>query len=129
MKKATKLFLMLLVMASMLTITSCNKDKKLPEKITVSGQVTYENGDAAEGVAVEVVSSYLMAIPTPVDLPVYTNEEGRYLVEFEPKEDLTYSIRFNVTMDDCQYSYQDDLTKWEANQVCDAVLKKNEDNN
>jgi hypothetical protein len=127
MKKTTKLFLILLVMASMLTITSCNKDKKLPEKITVNGQVTYENGDAAEGVAVEVISSYLMAIPTPVDLPVYTNQDGRYIVEFEPQESLTYSIRFNVTKDGCQYYYQDALTKWEANQVCDVVLKKAEE--
>ena len=127
MKKTTKLFLILLVMASMLTIASCNKDKKLPEKITVSGQVTYENGDAAEGVAVEVISSYLMAIPTPVDLPVYTNQDGRYIVEFEPKESLTYSIRFNVIKDSCQYYYQDTLTKWEANQVCDVVLKKAEE--
>ena len=114
-------------MASMLTITSCNKDKKLPEKITVNGQVTYENGDAAEGVAVEVISSYLMAIPTPVDLPVYTNQDGRYIVEFEPQESLTYSIRFNVTKDGCQYYYHDALTKWEANQVCDVVLKKAEE--
>ena len=74
---------MLLVVAGMLTLTSCNKEKKLPEKITVSGQVTYENGDAAEGVAVEVISSYLMAIPTPVDMPVSTDENGHYTYEFK----------------------------------------------
>ena len=124
MKTTTKILLMLLVVAGMLTLTSCNKEKKLPEKITVSGQVTYENGDAAEGVAVEVISSYLMAIPTPVDMPVYTDENGHYIYEFKPDENLTYTIRFQVSIDGDQYSYKEALTKWEAEQVCNAVLKK-----
>ena len=124
MKTTPKILLMLLVVAGMLTLTSCNKEKKLPEKITVSGQVTYENGDAAEGVAVEVISSYLMAIPTPVDMPVYTDENGHYIYEFKPDENLTYTIRFQVSIDGDQYSYKEALTKWEAEQVCNAVLKK-----
>ena len=127
MKTTTKILLMLLVVAGMLTLTSCNKEKKLPEKITVSGQVTYENGDAAEGVTVEVVSDYLMAIPTPVDVPVYTDENGHYTYEFKPSEDLTYTVNFRVTKDGDQYYYQEALTKWEAEQVCNAVLKKVEE--
>ena len=115
---------MLLVAAGLLTFSSCNKEKKLPEKITVSGQVTYESGDVAEGVAVQVVSSYLLAIPTPVDEPVYTNEDGYYTVEFQPKKDLTYSVDFHITKEDYEYHCLDALTKWEAEQVCDVVLKK-----
>ena len=127
MKTTTKILLMLLVVAGMLTLTSCNKEKKLPEKITVSGQVTYENGDVAEGVTVEVVSSDLMVIPTPVDMPVYTDENGRYIYEFKPDENLTYTINFRITKDGDQYSYSEALTKWEAEQVCNAVLKKVEE--
>ena len=126
MKTTTKLLMMLLVVAGMLTFSSCNKDK-LPEKITVSGQVTFENGDVAEGVAVQVVSSYFLSVPTPVDEPVYTNENGRYTVEFEPKKDLTYGVDFQVTKDGYQYYYLDALTVWEAEQVCDVVLKKTEE--
>ena len=127
MKTTTKILLMLLVVAGMLTLTSCNKEKKLPEKITVSGQVTYENGDVAEGVTVEVVSSDLMVIPTPVDMPVYTDENGRYSYEFKPIENLTYTVRFQINKDGDQYHYQEALTKWEAEQVCNAVLKKVEE--
>lgn len=119
--------LMLLMAAGMMTFTSCNKEKQLPEKITVSGQVTYENGDVAEGVAVQVVSSYLLAIPTPVDEPVYTNENGNYTVEFQPKKDLTYGVEFHITREGYEYHYLDALTKWEAEQVCDVVLKKTEE--
>ena len=124
MKATTKLFLMLLVGASILTFTSCKKDKKIPEKITVTGQVNYENGDNAEGVAVQVVSSYIMAIPTPVDEPVYTNENGHYTVEFEPHKDLTYHVKFHIIKDGYSYNAYNALTLWEAEQVCNAVLEK-----
>ena len=127
MKTAMKVMLMLLVVAGMFALTSCNEEKQLPEKITVSGQVTYENGDVAEGVTVEVVSSDLMVIPTPVDMPVYTDENGRYSYEFKPIENLTYTVRFQINKDGDQYHYQEALTKWEAEQVCNAVLKKVEE--
>ena len=118
---------MLLVVAGMFALTSCNKEKKIPEKITVSGQVTYENGNAAEGVTVEVVSDYLMAIPTPVDVPVYTDENGHYTYEFKPNKDLTYGILFRINKDGDQYSQQEALTKWEVEQVCNVVLMKIEE--
>ena len=127
MKTTSKILLILLVVAGMFALTSCNEEKQLPEKITVSGQVTYENGDLAEGVTVEVVSSDLMVIPTPVDMPVYTDENGHYTYEFKPNENLTYTVRFQINKDGDQYSYQEALTKWEAEQVCNAVLKKVEE--
>ena len=123
MKTTTRILLMLLVVAGMFALTSCNEEKQLPEKITVSGQATYENDDVAEGVTVEVVSSDLMVIPSPVNMPVYTDENGRYTYEFKPNENLTYTINFRITKDGDQYSYSEALTKWEAEQVCNAVLK------
>ncbi len=62
MKTTMKLMLMLLVAAGMLTFTSCKKEKVLPEKITVSGCVTYEDGQPFEGVEVQVNCNTLMGL-------------------------------------------------------------------
>ena len=70
--------LMLLVVASMLTFTSCRKVFKiLPETVTVSGQVTDENGQPFEGVSVSVSKSTFMSLIIPVT-GTKTDENGFY---------------------------------------------------
>lgn len=59
--------LMLLVVAGMVSFTSCRKVFNiLPETVTVSGQVTDENGQPFEGVGVSVSKSTFMSLIIPV---------------------------------------------------------------
>ncbi len=116
--------LMLLVVASMLTFTSCRKVFKiLPETVTVSGQVTDENGQPFEGVSVSVDKSTFMSLIIPVT-GTKTDENGFYQVEFEPDEDHTFTMRYEIDKDGCQYVAYYGVDKWKAVQEHDVVLKK-----
>ena len=126
MKTTMKLMLMLLVAAGMLTFSSCKKEKEqkqLPETITVSGQVTDENGQPFENVSVYVDESSFMMIAIPV-ANTHTDENGLYQIEFSPKGGQSYSIEFQILKDDYQYYHDHYLDPWEAEQEYDAVLKK-----
>ena len=124
MKTTMKLMLMLLVAAGMLTFTSCKKEKVLPEKITVSGCVTYEDGQPFEGVEVQVYSNTFMGPSMPVGEAVYTDENGHYEVEFKPNKDYTYRVNYQILKDGHQYYHNFSLTKWEAVQEHDVVWEK-----
>lgn len=123
-----KVMLMLLVAAGMTTFSSCKKDepKQLPEKITVSGQVTNEDEQPLEGVSVYVYESSFMMIAIPV-ANTKTDENGLYQIEFSPREGQSYRLTFEIKKDDYQYSHKHYLDSWEAEQVCDVVLKKTEE--
>ena len=124
MKTTMKLMLMLLVAAGMLTFTSCQKEKVLPEKITVRGCVTYEDGQPFEGVEVQVYSNTFMGPSMPVGEAVYTDENGHYEVEFKPNKDYTYRVNYQILKDGHQYYHNFSLTKWEAVQEHDVVWEK-----
>ena len=116
--------LMLLVAASMLTFTSCRKVFNiLPETVTVSGQVTDENGQPFEGVGVSVSKSTFMSLIIPVT-GTTTDENGFYQVEFEPDEDHTFTMRYEIDKDGYQYVAYYGVDKWKAVQEHDVVLKK-----
>ena len=125
MKTTMKLMLMLLVVAAgMFTFTSCKKWFDVPEKVTVYGQVTYEDGQSAEGAIVSVKESAFMSLIIPVT-STKTDENGRYELEIDnPKKDVLYSIQFKITKDGCQYSYSDSVDEYKARQEINAVLKK-----
>ena len=119
--------LMLLVVAGMATFTSCTKKeqepKQLPETITVSGQVTDKDGQPFENVSVYVYESGFMVYAIPV-ANAKTDENGFYQVEYFPDERYLYSLRFEG------YGYYQSwhgLTKWDAVQEHDEVLKKNDE--
>ena len=119
-----KLMLMLLVAAGMLTFTSCKKEKMLPEKITVSGYVTYEDGQPFEDVHVSLSSSTFMGPSIPLGETIYTDELGYYEVEFKPDKDHTYRLNFQSLIDDHLYYHNYSVTKWEAVQEHDVVWEK-----
>ena len=124
MKTSIKIMLMLLVAASMVTFTSCRKVFKiLPETVTVSGQVTDENGQPFEGVSVSVSKSTFMSLIIPVT-GTTTDENGFYQVEFEPDEDHTFTMRYEIDKDGYQYVAYYGVDKWKAVQEHDVVLKK-----
>jgi len=126
MKTTMKLMLMLLVTASMLTFASCNKWKTVPEKVTVSGQVTYEDGQPAESVVVSVNESTFMSLIIPVTSTI-TDENGHYELEIDnPKKDVLYAIHFKITKDGYEYSYHGSVNEYKAHQEINVVLKKNE---
>ena len=117
------LMLMLLVAASMMTFTSCKKVFNiLPETVTVSGQVTDENGRPFEGVGVSVSKSTFMSLIIPVT-GTTTDENGFYQVEFEPDEE-TFTMRYEIDKDGCHYEAHYGVDKWKAVQEHDVVLKK-----
>ena len=124
MKTSVKIMFMLLIVASMLTFTSCRKVFKiLPETVTVSGQVTDENGQPFEGVSVSVDKSTFMSLIIPVT-GTKTDENGFYQVEFEPDEDHTFTMRYEIDKDGYQYVAYYGVDKWKAVQEHDVVLKK-----
>ena len=124
MRTSIKIMFMLLVAASMLTFTSCRKVFKiLPETVTVSGQVTDENGQPFEGVGVSVKKSTFMSLIIPVT-GTKTDENGFYQVEFEPDEDHTFTMRYEIDKDGYQYVAYYGVDKWKAVQEHDVVLKK-----
>ena len=115
--------LMLLVAASMLTFTSCRKVFKiLPETVTVSGQVTDENGQPFEGVSVSVSKSTFMSVTIPVT-GTKTDENGFYQVEFEPDEE-TFIMSYKIDKDGYHYVAYYGVDKWKAVQEHDVVLIK-----
>ena len=120
-----KLMLILLVVAaSVLTFTSCKKWFDVPEKVTVYGQVTYEDGQPAEGVGIIVKESTFMSLIIPVT-GTKTDGNGHYELEIDnPKKDVLYSIKFTITKDGCLYSYSDSVDEYKARQEINAVLKK-----
>lgn len=124
MKITTKLMLMLLVVAGMLTFTSCKKEKALPEKIIVSGYVTYEDGQPFEDVHVSLSSNTFMGASIPLGETIYTDEHGHYEIAFKPDKDHTYRLNFQSLIDGHQYYHNYSVTKWEAVQEHDVVLKK-----
>lgn len=114
---------MLLVAASMVTFTSCRKVFKiLPETVTVSGQVTDENGQPFEGVSVSVSKSTFMSVTIPVT-GTKTDENGFYQVEFEPDEE-TFTMRYTLDKDDYHYVAFYGVDNWNAVQEHDVVLIK-----
>ena len=124
MKKTLKTMALLLVAASMLTFTSCRKVFKiLPETVTVSGQVTDENGQPFEGVSVSVSKSTFMSLIIPVT-GTKTDENGFYQVEFEPDEDETFTMRYEIDKDGYHYQAYYGVDKWKAVQEHDVVLIK-----
>jgi len=119
-----KLILMLLIAASMVSFTSCRKVLKiLPETVTVSGQVTDENGQPFEGVSVSVSKSTFMSLIIPVT-GTKTDENGFYQVEFEPDEDETFTMRYEIDKDGYHYVAYYGVDKWKAVQEHDVVLIK-----
>ena len=118
--------LMLLVAVGISTLTSCKKEpeKQLPETITVSGYVTDINGQPFENVSVYVYESAFMTYAIPV-ANAHTDENGFYQVEYSPDERYVYKLLFEANKDGYSY-YQSwyGLTKWEAVQEHDEVLKK-----
>ena len=128
MKTTMKLMLMLLVVAGMLTFSSCKKDeqKQLPEKNTVSGQVTDKDGQPFENVSVYIDESSFMVYAIPV-ANTHTDENGVYQIEFSPREGQSYSIEFQTLKDDYQYYHHHSLDSWEAEQEYNVVLKKSEE--
>ena len=104
--------------------TSCRKVFKiLPETVTVSGQVTDENGQPFEGVSVSVSKSTFMSLIIPVT-GTKTDENGFYQVEFEPDEDETFTMRYEIDKDGYQYVAYYGVDKWKAVQEHDVVLIK-----
>ena len=123
MKKTLKTMALLLVAASTVTFTSCRKVFKiLPETVTVSGQVTDENGQPFEGVSVSVSKSTFMSLIIPVT-GTKTDENGFYQVEFEPDEE-TFTMRYTLDKDDYHYVAFYGVDKWKAVQEHDVVLTK-----
>ena len=123
MKKTLKTMALLLVAASMLTFTSCRKVLNiLPETVTVSGQVTDENGQPFEGVSVSVSKSTFMSLIIPVT-GTKTDENGFYQVEFEPDEE-TFIMSYKIDKDGYHYQASYGVDKWKAVQEHDVVLKK-----
>jgi hypothetical protein len=125
MKTTKRLMLMLLVVAGMVSFTSCRKVFNiLPETVTVSGQVTDENGQPFEGVGVSVSKSTFMSLIIPVT-GTKTDENGFYQVEFEP-DDETFTMRYEIDKDGHHYQAHYGVDKWKAVQEHDVVLKKTE---
>lgn len=117
--------LMLLVVAGMVSFTSCRKVFNiLPETVTVSGQVTDENGQPFEGVGVSVSKSTFMSLIIPVT-GTKTDENGFYQVEFEP-DDETFTMRYEIGKDGHHYQAHYGVDKWKAVHEHDVVLKKTE---
>ena len=124
MKTTMKLMLMLLVVAGMVTFSSCRKVFHiLPETVTVSGYVTDEAGQPVEDVAVGVTKSTLMSLIIPVT-GTKTDENGFYQVEFEPDEDETFTMRYEIDKDGYHYQAYYGVDKWKAVQEHDVVLIK-----
>ena len=124
MKTSVKIMFMLLIVASMLTFPSCRKVFNiLPETVMVSGQVTDENGQPFEDVSVSVSKSTFMSLIIPVT-GTTTDENGFYQVEFEPDEDHTFTMRYEIDKDGYQYVAYYGVDKWKAVQEHDVVLKK-----
>ena len=120
-----KLMLMLLVVASMLTFASCNKKpKQLPEKITISGQVTDNDGHFWEDVQVQMKSTTIMTPDISLGDPVYTDENGHYEIEFKPDTAHYFRINFEIVKDGYEYSHSELVDKYKAYQEINAVLKK-----
>ena len=126
MKTTMKLMLMLMVAAGMLIFTSCQKEKVLPEKTIVSGQVTDKDGQPFENVSVYIDESSFMVYAIPV-ANTHTDENGVYQIEFSPREGQSYSIEFQILKDDYQYYHHHSLDPWEAEQEYNVVLKKSEE--
>ena len=123
MKTSVKIMFMLLIVASMLTFPSCRKVFNiLPETVTVSGQVTDENGQPFEVVGVSVSKSTFMSLIIPVT-GTTTDENGFYQVEFEPDEE-TFIMSYKIDKDGCHYQASYGVDKWKAVQEHDVVLKK-----
>ena len=124
MKTTMKLMLMLLIVAGMMTFSSCRKVFHiLPETVTVSGYVTDEAGQPVEDVAVGVTKSTLMSLIIPVTGTI-TDENGFYQVEFTPEEDHTYIMDYEFQKDDCFYKESYHVDKWKPVQKHDVVLTK-----
>lgn len=118
------MLMLLVVTASMLTFTSCKKWFGVPDKVTVSGQVTYEDGQPAEGVGIIVEKSTFMSMIIPVT-STKTDENGHYELEIDnPQKKVLYAITFEITQDGCHYSYSDFVDEYKAHQEINAVLKK-----
>ena len=129
MKTTMKLMLMLLLTASMLTFTSCKKKdepKQLPEKITISGQVTDKDGHSWEDVQVQMTSTTIMTPDMSLGDPVYTDENGHYEIEFKPDTAHSFRINFEIVKDGYKYSHSELVDKYKAYQEINAVLKKEE---
>jgi hypothetical protein len=127
MKATTKLFMMLLVVAGMLTFASCIKKyepQQLPEKITISGQVTDKDGHSWEDVQVQMTSTTIMTPDMSLGDPVYTDENGHYEIEFKPDTAHSFRINFEIVKDGYKYSHSELVDKYKADQEINVVLKK-----
>lgn len=118
------MLMLLVVAASILTFTSCKKWFDVPEKVTVYGQVTYEDSQPAEGVGISVSKSIFMSMIYPVT-STKTDENGHYELEIDnPQKKVVYAIDFKITKDGCYYSYSDFVDEYKARQEINAVLTK-----
>lgn len=117
----------IIIIAAMLLCSSCTKVVYvLPEKITVSGQVTDKDGQPWEGVLVEVTRAQFMGMTIPVE-GTYTDENGIYEVSFKPNKDNSYGISFETTKDDYFYYQNRGLDLWTAEQEQNVVLKRHDE--
>lgn len=117
----------IIIIAAMLLCNSCTRVVYvLPEKITVSGQVTDKDGQPWEGVLVEVTRAQFMGMTIPVE-GTYTDENGIYEVSFKPNKDNSYGISFETTKDDYFYYQSRGLDLWTAEQEQNVVLKRHDE--
>ena len=119
-----KLMLTLLLLVGAVAFTSC---KKLPSVVTISGKVTDEARQPFEGVQISVFDEPWFSGYGIVGSDWYTDVNGDYQVDFEPSRSSgQYSIRFEITKDDNLYSYSCDVDKYQAVQIINVVLTKND---
>ena len=125
MKTTLKFLLLVLAVGGMFAFASCTKG--LPEKVNVSGVVTDKDGHAFGGVRVGVYDEPWFSGYGHVG-DWCTDENGHYEVEFEPhRSSVPYTIHFDITKDDGEYSYNCEVDIWEAEQEINVVLMKKEE--
>lgn len=117
---------MLLVAAGIMTFSSCKKDepKQLPEKVTVSGQVTDKDGHPWVGVHIQMSYNTFMYPSMDLGEAIYTDENGHYEIEFKPETGHSYRVNFKIVKDGYEYSHHYYADPWIAEQEYNVVLKK-----
>lgn len=118
---------LVIVFAAMLLCGSCSKTKLVrPEKITISGQVTDEEGQPIENVSFNLMciqSSNLLGFYAGTSIHDSSDANGFYSIEFTPEKG--YSYRVDIGKSGYHYVHSYHVDQWIASQEHNVVLRKN----
>ena len=119
----------IIVIAVLLLCSSCTKIVyESPETITISGNITDEDGQPIENVSIDlmcIARMNLMGFYVGTGIGTKTDANGHYSIKFDHNDD--YSYRLDIEKSGYEYVQGYSVDRWIASQQYDVVMRKKEE--